>query len=112
MFSYSSIYDYRIASINPHNQCFCRRAVFSILLAANDRGLKILCNVYLFHCCPEFATQDFLVVYKSVVSEDSWGIMECLNIIAAYVLRYEHVAGFGAHLYQTTPKLDARLKVK
>jgi len=27
-------------------------------------------------------------------------------------LRYEHVAGFGALLYQTTPKLDARLKAK
>jgi hypothetical protein len=27
-------------------------------------------------------------------------------------LRYEHVAGFGALLYQTTPKLDAGLKVK
>jgi hypothetical protein len=27
-------------------------------------------------------------------------------------LRYEHVAGFGALIYQTTPKLDAGLKVK
>lgn len=27
-------------------------------------------------------------------------------------LRYEHVAGFGALLYQTTPKLDVRMKVK
>jgi hypothetical protein len=26
--------------------------------------------------------------------------------------RYEHVAGFGALLYQNTPKLDARLKAK
>jgi hypothetical protein len=27
-------------------------------------------------------------------------------------LRYEHVAGFGALNYQTTPKLDAGLKAK
>ncbi len=27
-------------------------------------------------------------------------------------LRYEHVAGFEALLYQNTPKLDARLKAK
>jgi len=27
-------------------------------------------------------------------------------------LRYEHVAGFGAILYQTTPKLDAGLNAK
>jgi hypothetical protein len=27
-------------------------------------------------------------------------------------LRYEHVAGFGALLYQNTPKLDAGLKAK
>ena len=27
-------------------------------------------------------------------------------------LRYENVAGFGAHHYQTTPKLDAGLKAK
>jgi hypothetical protein len=27
-------------------------------------------------------------------------------------LRYEHVAGFGALLYQTAPILDARLKAK
>jgi hypothetical protein len=26
--------------------------------------------------------------------------------------RYEHVADFGALLYQTTPKLDASLKAK
>jgi hypothetical protein len=32
--------------------------------------------------------------------------------VAHNVLRYEHVAGFGALLYQTTPKLDARLKAK
>jgi len=28
------------------------------------------------------------------------------------VLRYEHVAGFGALHYQNTPKLDAGLKAK
>jgi len=28
------------------------------------------------------------------------------------VWRYEHVAGFGALHYQTTPKLDAGLKAK
>jgi hypothetical protein len=28
------------------------------------------------------------------------------------VWRFEHVAGFGALLYQKTPKLDARLKAK
>jgi hypothetical protein len=27
-------------------------------------------------------------------------------------LRYEHVAGFGELLYQTTPKLDAGLQAK
>jgi hypothetical protein len=27
-------------------------------------------------------------------------------------LRYEHVAGFGANLYQNTPKLETRLKAK
>jgi len=32
--------------------------------------------------------------------------------LRANVLRYEHVAGFGALLYQTTPKLDAGLKAK
>jgi hypothetical protein len=32
--------------------------------------------------------------------------------IATNGLRYEHVAGFGAFHYQTTPKLDARLKAK
>ncbi len=30
----------------------------------------------------------------------------------ANVWRYEHVAGFGELLYQTTPKFDARLKAK
>jgi hypothetical protein len=33
-------------------------------------------------------------------------------IITANGWRYEHVAGFGAHLYQNTPKLDAGLKAK
>ena len=32
--------------------------------------------------------------------------------IAYNVFRYEHVVGFGALLYQTAPKLDARLKAK
>jgi len=27
-------------------------------------------------------------------------------------LRYEHVAGFGALIYQTTPKIDAGLNAK
>jgi hypothetical protein len=32
--------------------------------------------------------------------------------IASKRWRYEHVAGFGALLYQTAPKLDAGLKAK
>jgi hypothetical protein len=32
--------------------------------------------------------------------------------MAYNVLRYKHVAGFGALLYQNIPKLDAGLKAK
>jgi hypothetical protein len=32
--------------------------------------------------------------------------------MATNVWRYEHVAGFGEHHYQTTPKLDVGLNAK
>jgi hypothetical protein len=35
-----------------------------------------------------------------------------LYFIVANVWRYKHVAGFGAQLYQNTPKLDAEMKIK
>ncbi len=34
------------------------------------------------------------------------------DLLAHKVLRFEYMARFGAFHYQTTPKLDARLKSK